>query len=213
LPGAKAMSKAKESLARFDLLSMLRSRLTRGENMSDCYKRRLRASLLLPLLLAALSADPLPLKAHHRETLRQRSIYVPVRFLACPHVKSVRLRMAGSTSFFPLGLRTFLFTYDVGTEALQPGFVEVLIDAEGICELKAIRRNVLITPLGMASSNKVVEANLDALYRQARVRRDVRFPERRVLIRCSGSCDQGSVTTADTQLLHSGPERVGLHAK
>lgn len=151
--------------------------------------------------------------AHHREALRQRSIYVPVRFLACPHVKNVRLQVAGSTAFFPLGLRTFLFTYDSNTEALQPEFVEVVIDGEGQCELKAIHSNVLITPQNVASSSEVVEANLEALLRQARVRRDLRLPERTVLIRCSRSCDRGSVAAEDTQLLHSSPERVGFHVK
>lgn len=117
-------------------------------------------------------------EAARRELNLNRSIYVPVRFQSCEHVKNVELSVVGEPYAFALGTRNFQFTYYADKDAVLPEFTEVRIEGDVIQEdgVTKIRTNLLVTPEKIVSSRGSLTRGHEEIVKQLRRRRDVRLP-------------------------------------
>ena len=136
-------------------------------------------------------------EAAQRELNLNRSIYVPVRFQSCEHVKNVELSVAGEPYVFALGTRIFQFTYYSDKKAVLPEFTEVWIEGDVIKEdgVSKIRTNLLVTPEKIASSHDSLTRGHEEIVKQFRRRRDVRLPVSVVNIKCHDSCTRTTVSS------------------
>ncbi len=156
---------------------------------SETIRRFFMASLLAMTVFSFLGPD---VEAARRKLNLNRSIYVPVRFQSCEHVKNVELSVAGESYAFALGTRIFQFTYYADKEAVLPEFTEVRIEGDVIKEdgVSKIRTNLLVTPEKIMSSHDSLNRGHDEIVKQLRRRRDVRLPESVVSIKCEDSCSR-----------------------
>ncbi len=164
-------------------------------DLREKHRGRWTKAVLLALVMLHFT---LSARAGQRELNLNRSLYVPVQFVACQHVKNVTMSMKGNDMVFPLGLRTFLFTYYVDRKDVLPEFVDVRIKGDGLCNGESFTTNVIITPEGTRSAVDAGSVDLASVKKQLRVRRDVRFPLRRVLITCEVDCEKQSSKVADS---------------
>ncbi len=154
---------------------------SRGRDQERWSKRFVLAFATLMLAFSASAGGP--------ELNLNRSFYVPVRFVACPHVENVTLSVAGEDVAFPLGERKFLFTYYADHQKVLPEYVEVTIKGHALCNGKQFETSVMVTLDGTHSSNTSVATDMEWFKKQLRIHRDVRFPARRIFITCSSSCE------------------------
>ncbi len=134
------------------------------------------------------------------EVNRNRSIYVPVLFASCEHLENVRLSVEGGQMVFPLGARIFQFAYYGDRKAILPNWVEVKIEAERVGDGGHFKANVFITPDKILSGSDSRTIKEEVVMKQLRVRRDVRLPKTRVLIKCDARYDRKRAV----QSLHDG---------
>ncbi len=154
---------------------------------SETIRRFFMASFLAMTVFSFFGPD---VEASRSELNLNRSIYVPVRFQSCEHVKNVELSVAGESYAFALGTRIFQFTYYADKEAVLPGFTEVRIEGDVIKEdgVDKIRTNLLVTPEKIVASRDSLNRGRDEIVKQLRRRRDVRFPVSVINIKCHDSC-------------------------
>jgi len=136
--------------------------------------------------------------AGQRELNLNRSLYVPIRFVVCQHVTNVAISVRGDETVFPLGLRTFLFTYDIDRQRILPQFIDVRISGENVNSGHRFVTNVIITPDGVYSSVDSGSVDWERLKKQALVRRDIRFPVRQVLITADPDCEKKAAAVTDS---------------
>ncbi len=161
---------------------------------SETIRRFFMASFLAMTVFSFLGPG---VEAARRELNLNRSIYVPVRFQSCEHVKNVELSVVGEPYAFALGTRIFQFTYYADKEAVLPEFTEVRIEGDVIKEdgISKIRTNLLVTPEKIVSSRDSLNRGHDEIMKQLRRRRDVRLPATVINIKCHDSCTRTTVSS------------------
>ena len=160
-------------------------------------RRRVATTLLIWVASVFAASSAL---AAQRERNRARSIYVPVRFEACEHVRNVRLTIAGDPQAFTPGKRIFMFTYYPELDAVLPELAEVWIEGEATTEegSRPIRTNLLVTPERIASSRDELDRGPSEIVKQLRRRMDVRLPETLIHIKCEDSCTRWVPSSDDS---------------
>jgi hypothetical protein len=156
-----------------------------------------RAWIRIALVALALLHFASGAHAGQRELNLIRSLYVPVRFVACQHVTNIVMSVHGDETVFPLGLRTFLFTYDTERNQLLPQSVDVRISGEHVDSGEAFLTNVIIAPDGVLSSVDSSKVDWESVRQKARIRRDIRFSTRQVLITSDPDCEKKVATVAN----------------
>ena len=166
------------------------------------YATRLSAAgALLAILFAA------PLESRDEELdkakLLTRSIYVPVRFELCDHLRDGVLYEGES----PLGVlpvkRIFQFTYYPQLERVEPLRADVRIEGTRDDGTSFVGR-LAVTPSGIYSANSEVALDLGAQLRRLRHRLDVRYDVVELRLRCDDSC--GRSAPAPAAVVAAGPE-------
>jgi hypothetical protein len=137
---------------------------------------------LFSCLMIATAAAP----AARNEPL-SRSIYVPVAFSVPPEIDEALLIWIGEEAK-PRRARahTFLFTYfpDRG-DRFWPDRVEVRVQALGVCSGGNIDTNFVVTPMGIRTSSDSLSFDMEALWKQVRMRRrDLHVSPKVVKVRC-----------------------------
>ncbi len=143
-----------------------------------------------------------------------RSFYLPVRFVVCPGLESIKLWVVGQEKMvFGPGQRIFQFTYFPEKKKLFPEHIEVRMHADQVCDGEDLDANVIITLSGIFSSIDSAEFSMERFRKQLMTRkRDIHFPPRIVRIQCrSGLCDEPVPATPseDKELSDAVPEGHG----
>jgi hypothetical protein len=167
---------------------MTRSKVEGGREFERASRRSQRGSRLLGVAAVAVSLA-LSAEGAQREVNRTRSIYVPVRFVPCPHVRNLRLSVAGDSTVFAPGLQVFQFAYYSERRAILPAAVDVRINAEVVGGGRAVDTNVIIRANGIVTAGRIREFDLEKLEKQLAVRRDARLEPVNVLITATRDCE------------------------
>ena len=173
------------------------SQRTAFEIPADYQGKGKRTGVGTVLLALAIPLFATGVRAGQRELNLNRSLYVPVRFVACPHVANVTMSVHGDDMVFPLGLRTFLFTYYADRKEVLPKAVDVRIKGEEL-NGRPFATNVVIEPGGARSAVDSGTVDLESVKKQVLIRRDIRFPLQQIFITYTPDCEKQPATAVDS---------------
>lgn len=160
------------------------------------------AGALLAILFAAASSESGD-EASDKAKLLTRSIYVPVQFELCDHLRDGVL-YDGET---PLGVlpvkRIFQFTYYPHLERVEPLRTDVRIEGKRDDGTSFVGR-LAVTPSGIYSANNEVVLDLEVQLRRLRHRLDVRYDVVQLRLRCDDAC--GRSAPAPPAVVAAAPE-------
>ena len=160
------------------------------------------SALITFVLLAAgsdslLAGEPKPLP---------RSLYVPVAFRTCEHLKGATL-FIGDQPVGPLPTeRMFVFTYYPNLKRVEPGFTEIRIEGVHSSDGSPFIGRMAVDPGAISTAEERIDLDFEGAKKQLTYRIDVRYDKVSVMVRCEPTCgldhDHEGGTTA---LLETAP--------
>jgi hypothetical protein len=169
-----------------------------------------RKSIFTLIAFTALATST-PLEGAKRKLLN-RSIYVPVHFRLCEHLRNGILYIGEQAVAHLPTERVFQFTYYPSLQRIAPEAVDVRIDAidqEG----NPIVARLAITPKGIWTAHEHVDLDFEKHLKKLSYKIDTRYDKVDLLIRCGQSCASGGRSEEDLQTQEeesdSSKQRVG----
>ena len=144
---------------------------------------------LLTLIVFAVLTTSTPLEGGKRKPLN-RSIYIPVEFRLCDHLKNGVLYIGEQAIAHLPTDRVFQFTYYPSLHRIAPESIDVRIDAidqEG----NPIVARLAVTPSGIWTAHEHVELDMNKHMKKLSYKIDTRYDKVDLLIRCGRWCGAG----------------------
>lgn len=162
------------------------------------HARRLRnVACVTTLLLVAAASTEAKAKKEERAKLLTRSIYLPVEFELCEHLKSAVLYQEEQALGVLPAKRIFQFTYYPTLNRIEP--LKTDLRVEGVRDNgESFIGRLAVTPWGVFTANDKIELDMDEQLAKMRFKIDVRYDTMTLKMRCSDTCNKGeAVTTAE----------------
>lgn len=148
------------------------------------------------LLLALASAEPVDAKDDKARSLT-RSIYVPVHFNLCEHLRDAVLYQDGQAVSLLPARRIFQFTYYPQLARIEPSATAVRVEGSRTDGGEFIGR-LAVTPWGVFSGSHKIELDMNQQLQKMRFKLDVRYPTVTLRLRCGDSCGR-TITDVSTE--------------
>jgi hypothetical protein len=152
------------------------------------------------LLLALASANRVEAK-DDRARLLTRSIYVPVQFNLCEHLRHAVLYQDEQALNVLPARRIFQFTYYPQLTRIEPASTEVRVEGSRADGGSFIGR-LAVTPWGVFSGGHRIELDMNEQLQKMRFKLDVRYPTVTLRLRCGDSCGRTESTISTEEPRH-----------
>jgi hypothetical protein len=157
--------------------------MQRGE-LAMTYHTRLRSLIVSSLVVLAATTS---LAEDDKSKFLTRSIYVPVEFELCEHLKDAVLYQEDqAVSLVPVK-RIFQFTFYPKLGRIEPLKADIRVEGKRTNGEKFIGR-LAITPWAIVTANEQIELDLQQQLDRMRHKLDVRYKPRTLVLRCSDTC-------------------------
>jgi hypothetical protein len=166
--------------------------------MKDAARHFPSASFVL--LLALASAEPVEAEDDRARPLT-RSIYVPVQFNLCEHLRDAVLYQDDQALNVLPARRIFQFTYYPHLARIEPSASEVRVEGSRTEGGEFVGR-LAVTPWGVFSGTHKIELDMNEQLQKMRFKLDVRYPTVTLRLRCLDSCGRKDATISTEELLH-----------
>jgi hypothetical protein len=181
-------------LSLISLLNMPSSE-ARGGSMKDAARHLAIATWVFLFTLA--STAPVEAKDDRARSLT-RSIYLPVQFNLCGHLREAVLYQNDEAVSVLPARRIFQFTYYPQLERIEPSATAVRVEGTRT-DGEAFTGRLAVTPWGVFSGNHRIELDMNEQLKKMRFKLDVRYQTVTIRLRCEDSCERsrGAVSTEE----------------
>lgn len=149
---------------------------------------RLRNLFLVSILaIVATSA----LAQEDKSKFLTRSIYVPVEFKLCEHLKAAVLYQGEQAVSLMPAKRIFQFTYYPKLERIEPTRTDLRIEGTRTDGEHFVGK-LAVTPWGIFTADEQIELDFKKQLSRMKYKLDVRYKQRTLTLRCDSTCPPGS---------------------
>ena len=111
-----------------------------------------------------------------------RSMYVPLEFRVCEHLRGATLYRGDEPLRSLPGKQVFQFTFFPTLHRIEPQLERVRVEGEGF------RTEVIVTPASVYVSNRKIDLDLDGQLSRLRSHVDARHETVKLTLRCGDAC-------------------------
>jgi hypothetical protein len=155
----------------------------------------LNSKRALGIIALVLLVTP-PLLEEANGELLNRSIYIPVHFRLCQHMKKGVLYIGDQAVAHLPAERIFQFTYYPSLERVAPETVPIRIEAIDIDDNPIVAR-MAVGPDGITTAHEHVEFDLSKQLKKLSYKIDVHYQKVRLLVRCGHWCGNTAQSETD----------------
>jgi hypothetical protein len=159
-----------------------------------------RISIASVLFLTLGSSQPVEAK-DDRAKILTRSIYVPVQFNLCEHLRDAVLYQNEQALNVLPARRIFQFTYYPQLSRIEPAATEIRVEGSRADGGTFVGR-LAVTPWGVISGGHRIELDMNEQLQKMRFKLDVRYPTVTLRLRCGDSCGRTDTAISTEEPLH-----------
>jgi hypothetical protein len=118
-----------------------------------------------------------------------RSLYVPLEFRVCEHLRGATLYRDNEPLRTLPGKQVFQFTFYPGLNRIEPELERVRVEGEGF------RTEVIVTPASVYVGNRKIDLNVEGQLSRLRNHVDTRHETVKLTLRCGDACARTAATS------------------